>query len=305
MRSGFVSVASAVGAHGDVCLLALLVSLCGACATLQPTPSPQPTYPSAAYPGNEAETAPPLEFIAGPDSSQPLQAQTTRLDVVLRVLHVQVPHAARDQAATLWNHVREDVLDHETLTRLQQNGVRVGVSHDRWWDAVKATLDAIDGVITITLDPVRLPDDYPLALQLDARPHDQTLFYMADDGILTGETWPMSRNVLRVSCGLNLAQPEHLRVGVVPEVRQRLEGWRWVRREAGLAQIPNYEGRTFAAAGFELDLGPGEFVVVAPGERADLFGIVGGAFLVREQDGTRYDSYVFLRADVNRVAYGH
>jgi len=29
---------------------------------------------------------------------------------------------------------------------------------------------------------------------------------------------------------------------------------------------------------------------------------VGGAFLISEEDGRRYDSYVFLRADVNHVA---
>jgi hypothetical protein len=106
-----------------------------------------------------------------------------------------------------------------------------------------------------------------------------------------------------VSCGLDLQQPERLHLLVVPEVRQQLDGWRWVRREAGLTQMRNHGGRAFAAAGFALDLGPGEFAVVAPGERADVFGIVGGAFLVREQDGTRFDSYVFLRADVNHVAY--
>jgi hypothetical protein len=34
-----------------------------------------------------------------------------------------------------------------------------------------------------------------------------------------------------------------------------------------------------------------------------LFGIVGGAFLSSEQEGRRYDSYVFLRADLNYVAH--
>jgi hypothetical protein len=71
----------------------------------------------------------------------------------------------------------------------------------------------------------------------------------------------------------------------------------------GLAQLQQYSGQAFAAASFRVALEPGEFLLVAPGRQADLYGIVGGAFLTGDQDGQRYESYVFLRADVNHVAY--
>ncbi len=173
----------------------------------------------------------------------------------------------------------------------------------QWWDAVHAALDSIDGVTSVQLDPLRLPPDFPLALEMDAGPHDQTLFFLGADGVLTGETWVASRNVLRVNYGLNLEQPEQVRLAVVPEVRQRLHGWRWVRHEAGISQVPDYNGRAFGAAGFAVDLDPGEFLMIAPNQRADVYGMVGGAFLVQEEEGTRYDSYVFLHADMNDVAY--
>jgi hypothetical protein len=86
-------------------------------------------------------------------------------------------------------------------------------------------------------------------------------------------------------------------------VRQRLEGWRWIRGESGLLQLPKYDGRAFTAAAFDIDLEPGEFLLVAPGRQAGLYGIVGGEFLTTDQDGRVYDSYVFLRADVNHVAH--
>lgn len=248
----------------------------------------------------EADTPPEFGTSSGPRLLQ--RPTQTRLDTVLRVLHVQIPSSRRGQAATLWNHVHEDALDVDTRLRLGRNGVRAAIGHNRWWEAIKATFDAIEGAQTVALDPVRLPEGYPLALQLDSNPHEQTLFFVAEDGVLSGETWPGSRNVLRVSCALDLEHPECLHLAVVPEVRQRLDGWRWVRHEAGLTQLPKYEGRAFAAAGFVADLEPGQFVVLAPGERADVYGIVGGAFLVQELNGTRYDSYVFLRADVNHVA---
>ena len=223
--------------------------------------------------------------------------------MVLTVLHVQVPRAAREQAQSLWNHLREDALDSATMLRLRRNGLRVGVGHGRWWDAIKTTLDALDGVRSTSPAPVRLPPDYPLALELDQQPREQTLFYMADDGILTGETWPGSRNVLRLNYGINLERPEQVHLTIVPEVRQRLDGFRWIRNEAGLTQMPNYNGRAFSAASFAVDLEPGEFLLVAPGPQADLYGLVGGVFLGSELDGRAYDSYVFLRADVNHVAY--
>jgi hypothetical protein len=226
-----------------------------------------------------------------------------RLDVVLTILHVAVPPRSRAQTEPLWNHLREDVFDGATTVRLQKNGVRVGVGNAEWWDAVKATLDATDGVHSQALDPVRIPPDFPLALELDERPREQTLFFLGDDGILTGETWPQSRNVLRVSYDINPANPERVRVAVTPEVRQRLDGSRWVRSGAGLTQIPQYSGRAFGAAGFNVDLEPGEFLLVAPGPQADLYGIVGGAFLSSEREGERCDSYVFLRADMNHVAF--
>jgi hypothetical protein len=225
------------------------------------------------------------------------------MDVQFTVLHVQVPCAVREQAEPIWNHLREDVLDSATVLRLRQNGLRVGVSRTEWWDAVKATLDDIEGVRSLALDPVRMPPQYPLALELDREPHDQTLFFMSDDGVLTGETWPQSRNVLRLSYELDLTAAEHVLITLVPEVRQRLEGWRWVRSAAGLTQTPDYSGRTFTAAGFRVTMAPGDFVLVAPSPQAELFGIIGGAFLAREEDGAAYDSYVFLRADVSHVAY--
>jgi hypothetical protein len=269
-------------------------------------PPPQPQVTSTTPLDFPAEQAPfasqPLRFTRSTPDAEPT-ARPARLDVAVTVLRVQIPRAARTQVASLWNHVREDVLDGDSVLRLARNGLRIGVGRTEWWDSVKAPLDVVEGVRAQAHDPVGVPANYPLALELDDGPRSQTLFHVGADGILSGETWPYSRNVLRVSYMFNLERPECLRLSVVPEVRQRLPGWHWVREESGLIQAANYNGRAFAAAGFTVDLAPGDFLLIAPGENADLFGILGGAFLSSERDGRRYDSYVFLRADVNHVAY--
>lgn len=292
------------GLWGRVCLVASLLLLVAGCdgpavrlwnpaGPVAPRLSDRDSRPSA-------DGVPML--VRAAESERGAPARPVALDVVLTVLHVQVPTDRRAQVEPLWNHLREDVFDSGTAVRLHRNGLRVGVGNVQWWEAVKATLDAAEGVRSQTLDPVRVPPDYPLALELDQRPREQTLFFMAEDGILTGETWPHSRNVLRVSYELNRLRPERVRLLVVPEVRQRLDGWRWVRAGSGVTQVPEYNGRAFAAAAFLVDLEPSEFLLVAPSRAADVYGIVGGAFLSNGQNADHYDSYVFLRADVNHVA---
>ncbi len=270
-------------------------------ATLQPTSA-------AVVPRDDASALSadnPLKLVVAEAPELTAASSGTQLNVVLTVLKVQVPRAEREHADSLWNHLREDLFDSGTALRLQRNGVRVGVGNAQWWEAVRGTLNAITGIQSISTLPMRLPPNYPLAVELDTAPREQTLFYMAEDGILTGETWPQSRNVLRMSYELDLEHPERIRLMVVPEVRQKLNGWRWVKSVNGLTQLPNYGGRAFGVAGFLVDLEPGEFLLIAPGEQSKVFGLVGNAFLVCEEDGRRYDSYVFLRADVNHVVQGN
>ncbi len=285
--------------------LGLLLGLIGGCDGAGGLPSSRVSSQPAPRLSNQdnpvrAESIPTLVRAPEPERTAPVAR--VALDVVLTILHVQVPTGGRAAVEPLWNHLREDVLDSATVLRLRKNGLRVGIGNAEWWDAVKATLDATEGVRSQPLDPVRLPPDFPLALELDQRSREQTLFFVADDGILTGETWPHSRNVLRVSYELNRLHPERVRLLVVPEVRQRLDGWRWVRTGSGVAQMPEYNGRAFAAAAFSVDLEPGEVLLVAPSREADVYGIVGGAFLSSEPEAGRGDSYVFLRVDVNHVA---
>lgn len=259
-----------------------------------------PPPPSPAPPLNPDDN--PLNLVARPTDQALPVVPARQLDVVLTVLHVQVPRDEHGHAQPLWNHLREDVFDAETTIRLRQNGLRVGVGNREWWAPVQATLDAISGVRSLALEPVRLPPNYPLALELDTEAREQTVFFVRADGTLTGETWPHSRNVLRLSYDLNLEHRERVRLAVVPEIRQRREGWEWVRVEGGLIQRPNFAGRALTAAGFLLDLEPGEFLLVAPGDQAGVFGLVGSTFLASDSDGRRYESYVFLRADVENVA---
>jgi hypothetical protein len=275
-------------------------------ATVAPDLS-ESSQPSAPSPAEVSSTLNPRDnpmilVENDPSRSEVPTAREVRLAVVLSTLHVQVPRSERLHAESVWNHLREDLFDVRTFTRLEKNGMRVGAGNARWWNAIQTVLNSIPGVRSVALDPVRLPPNYPLSLELDTEPQDQTLFWVEGDGIFSGESWPHSRNVLRVSYDLHLEDPEKVRMVVVPEVRQSLKGWKWIRSDVGLTQMPQYHGRSFEAAGFWADVKPGEFLLVAPNEAADVGNVIGGAFLVQAPEGRTYDSYVFLRVDVNHVA---
>lgn len=219
----------------------------------------------------------------------------------LAILHILVPRGQEAAVEKIWNFLREDALDADTQLRLRQNGLRVGVGHAEWWEPIKAALDAIEDHKVTFATPVRLPIGFPLLLELDVEPREQTLFYVGRDGILTGSTWPESRNVLRVAYVPDPHDADQVILFAVPEVHRRVDGWEWIRAEAGLRADPRRSMQTFDVAGITVTLAPGEFVLIAPSENSRIYGLLGGAFLTRVSQGRHYYSYVFLRPEARHV----
>jgi hypothetical protein len=224
----------------------------------------------------------------------------SRIDVSLRVLNVQIPRAQRTQAATIWDQLREDIADSATRQRLYRNGIRVGLGRTERWDAIQQAVDAIDGHRSYQLPPLRALPGVPLLLELDREPKDQTIFYVEHDGILSGDTWPASQRMLRITYGFHPFDLKQVLLNIVPEIHRRIDS-QLSYTDGGWTAGPERQGRAYGAAGFGVPLGPDEFVLLAPGEKADVIGLVGGAFLTDKSEDQAYDSYVFLRVDVNHV----
>lgn len=258
-----------------------------------------PLQPSVSGTGGEppviadADTAFSLTAESPGGSAGPPEVRAIRLSI----LQVQVPSDRRGQAERVWDHVRETVLDGETLRTLRRNGFRVGVGRAERWDAIRGTLDNITGRRVREVEPVRLPPGMPLGIELDREPHEQTIFCVERDGILSGNTWTDSRNLLRCSYTYDVRDAQRVLLSVVPEVRQRLPGFQWIRSEAGFEQAPRNDGQAFSAVAFAVPLEPGQFLLVGPSEKVEVSGVVGSAFLVEIDDSGRYDSYVFLRPE--------
>jgi hypothetical protein len=284
-----------------VCHLATWIALLltGACEV--GSPARAPSAEPVAEPAPEIADADTGFTLVRADRAKAAALEPPRRLCELAVLHILVPQAQESAVEKIWNFLREDVLDAETRLRLQQNGLRVGVGHVQSWEPIKAALDAIEGHRVTFATPVRVPVGFPLSLELDSESREQTLFYVGTDGILSGSSWPDSRNVLRATYAPDPRDAGRVLLQVVPEVHQRRDGWEWVRTESGLWQIPRQSMETFHAAGFVLTLGQEEFVLLAPSVNSRIYGLLGGAFLTRRSEGQNWNSYVFLRPEATDV----
>lgn len=221
--------------------------------------------------------------------------------MVLAVLSVQIPEKEQAAAMRVWDHIREEMLDADTRLRLSDNGFRAGIGHVQHWAPIRAVLDSIPGHRLIQTVPLRVPAGFPLALELDNEPRDQTLFHVGKDGVLRGGTYPATRNVLRVAYGPDVRRAERIRMAVAPEVQQKQEGWRWVRTEEGLWQVPRQHNSPFDEVTLDVSLAHDEFLLIAPSESARLRGLIGRAMFTSDFEGASYFTYVFLRPEVPDV----
>ena len=218
----------------------------------------------------------------------------------LLVLHVQVPRSETVAMQRVWRYVREGFLPAAQQLSLRRNGLRVGIGHAQGWGPIRDAIDAVEGHIVNISQPVRIPAGFPLALELDTDPSSQTLFFMGPDGVLSGETWADSRDVLRVVYQPDPQVPGAAMLDIRPQVRQKQSGMQLVQTVAGLSQVPRTSARTFDVAGFAATLRDGEFLLIGPSTGDLAYGLIGEVFLSREVQGTRYDSYVVLRPETER-----
>lgn len=275
------------------------------CDTFQRIPPPAAESQPASQPVADTSADTPFDdtsfTLTKVGEKDDTELRPARAMMVLGVLSVQIPEKSSAAASRIWEHVREEMLDAETRLRLSDNGFRAGIGHVKHWEPIRAVLDGIAGHKVVQTVPLRVPAGFPLALELDTEPRVQTLFHVGKDGVLRGGTFPSSRNALRVAYGPDVRRAERIRMGICPEVQQKQEGWRWVRTEEGLWQVPRQETNPFEDVTFEVSLARDEFLLIAPSESARLRGLIGRAMFTTEFEGTSYFTYVFLRPEVPDV----
>ena len=211
------------------------------------------------------------------------------------VLRVEVPRGtvSRSEADLLWNHVDESVLPFAVTRRLRLNGFRVGLADRGAWPAIKAILDS-GGAVQVAQAGLAQADLLPLAIEIDSRSRDRTIFHYGPDDTLQGSTYADSLNLLRIEHYLNPRQLSQFTLRLVPEVRRAHPQTTLAATEAGLREIPVYDGKVFTDLAVEMDLPEGSIIVVGPSDRAGRQALIGTAFLCDQRNGVEFERIFFI-----------
>jgi hypothetical protein len=214
------------------------------------------------------------------------------------VLRTQVPRGTFSESGKVWNHIDEQVVPADQAFTLQLNGLRIGRGKMAAWAPIKALLDAEKDVTSLQ-NSMAVGNGLPLTIEVDAQPHDQTLFLFRPDGSLPGATLPGSMNLLRIEYAISVSDPNSVLLDVMPEVRLQPEDPArnpnaWMGRP-----VPP-RTRVFRELAVQMLIGPDEFLAIGPSQAIRETHTIGALLLGREIDGRLYESMFFITPRVVR-----
>jgi len=261
--------------------------------------SSNPSGEGVATSGTQPGAEPANLLDSPPESIDARDPRVLRLVVHLDVLRVEVPMGSVSTSASIWSHLDEQAIGTQRAVTLRRNGFRVGVGRPEGWEPIKAILDGIPAPL-IYHESVVLGTG-GLSLDITEIPEDQAIFFFRDDGTLTGESFPASRNALQVMYEIAPDDPGKVVLKLIPEIRQHERGTQWVRRDGRYVRVPVYHGRILSELAMTAALPAGWFLAVGPGGEVALGSIVGRALLTRQVEGKRYESIYFFTPQVQRT----
>jgi hypothetical protein len=167
---------------------------------------------------------------------------------------------------------------------------------------IKALLDS-EKDVTSSQSQLRASNGFPLMLEPDATPRDQTFFLFRPSGHLAGADYPQSVNNFRVEYTVPPTAPSEVVVEVMPEIRLT------EARRPPPATVEEFLGprteqvsRVIRELTFKMQLGPEDFFVIGPSESAHSGHLIGSLMLCEQQEGRRYESMYFVTPRVMSTA---
>jgi hypothetical protein len=265
----------------------------------------RPDTPAASAPADVTEPAVP-GVLRDPGEGGPVDAEgnpaPTRALMVVQVsfdvLQARVPRGFFSDSGKIWNHLNEEVVPARLSLLLQQNGLRVARGDVNSWPPIKALLDQ-QGQVETSQNQLLMNSGYPLTIELNSLPRDQTLFMLRPDGTLGGASFPQSTNCIRIEYELAPTNASALTVVVTPEVRLPKQPPRLNPDVPGFIDHPiGPPARVLRELGCELEIGPDQFLVVGPSSFVKNPHLVGALFLCDEVEGRRVESVYFITPKV-------
>jgi hypothetical protein len=273
--------------YGLACLLGLWTCVgwigCGDLQSAKPRGvSPEPKGDASPFSGGQ---------FASDDLGE--SSQTTRYYLRYDVLRVEVPRGTVSKSEILWNHVDESVVSFAETRRLRVNGFRVGVADPAAWPAIKAVLDGA-GATQAAQAGLAQDDLLPFAIEVDPISKDRTIFHYSRQGALKGGTFADSLTMLRIEHALNPDRMGEFNVRLVPEARSAHFQTALAATEAGLREIPVYQGKVFTDLGVEIVVPKDAIIVAGPSGRAGRQSLIGTEFFCDQRSGVEFERVFFI-----------
>jgi hypothetical protein len=236
--------------------------------------------------------------------SDPHAGQPRPLVDVIRlkfdVVRVDVPVTNEHHALKVWNHVDELRCDAQIAEVLTRNGIRLGVASGDSWPALQTIFTNCAAKVQRGSQLVQTP--LPLTVELGRIEDGTSIFSYDRAGRLRGETFEPGTKFVHIdyrlhpqldgSCDLSLT------LEVQPtEARQPANRW-----DGLLNEPPEIVGHVYRDLAATATLGPQEFLVIGPGERADQAHLLGGQFFTREESAQLYETIICIAPQPYRAA---
>lgn len=253
-------------------------------------------HESSTVPASNSSDPPVSTFRAGA-ASGPTQTVTRQsLKVVnasFDVVRVDLPLDEFRDSRKIWNHVASGRVEPEVAVQLSRNGLQLGVGDDNAWTAIRAILEASGA--EVKRDQIQPSPGAALALDAGTiAANGEAIFVYNRSDRLEGKTYEAGAKLLILD--YSYLGSDHgtvdLRVGL--EIRNDRGEMRWERLGDTLQQVPAVDRHQFSELRANLTLGPGEFLVIGPGELSSNAYLIGARFFAGEKDGVRRDTLFFV-----------
>ena len=219
-----------------------------------------------------------------------------RLRVVkLEVHHLVIPLGAISRSDEFWKHVEEQRVDVGTYDLLRKNGWRIGIAPTSEWAYFR---DIIDGFpasakkYDLSAGPIGAKG--LLELEMKEKIPYQNIFYFNDENLLHGRTFERCDNLLNITLQQAPRKPGDARVTVCPTVRALHRRYEVTSKGGEDREIRYVHPERLYDLNCQIDLPPGNFLVIAPSPEVKWKASLGAAFLVKDEPSEQREQVLIM-----------
>ena len=231
------------------------------------------------------EFVPKVNPIDPPD--QKAQPKRAARMISFKVRTIMVPLGTVSRSQTLWRHVREVQVGAEKMTLLRKNGFRIAVGQRESWAPIEAILGNTPG-LRLGAEQILEFSRTRMETELHANLGIKNLvvfYHTAHGGGLRGLRFPNCSLMFRVRNVIDRQFPDHVTIGVVPELRERAPRQR-ARNIAphGWKFVDEYDGELIWDLAVQVRLAADEFLLIGPSEAVHgAASLIGRRFMVKQR----------------------